>query len=45
MVDNVNIDDTVGMVVDALYDVIEQSEERGSGGRVRDGASAVGSRW
>ena len=27
VVDNVNIDDTVGMVVDALYDVIEQSEE------------------
>ena len=27
VVDNVNIDDTVGMVVDALYDVIEQGEE------------------
>lgn len=30
VVDNVNIDDTVGMVVDALYDVIERSEESGS---------------
>jgi 2-phosphoglycerate kinase len=30
VVDNVNIDDTVGVVVDALYDVIERSEERGS---------------
>jgi len=26
VVDNVNIDDTLGLVVDALYDVIEQSE-------------------
>jgi 2-phosphoglycerate kinase len=26
VVDNVNIDDTVGMVVDALYEVIEQAE-------------------
>jgi 2-phosphoglycerate kinase len=30
VVDNLNIDDTVGMVVDALYDVIEQSEESDS---------------
>jgi 2-phosphoglycerate kinase len=28
VVDNVNIDDTVGMVVDALYGVIEQAEVR-----------------
>jgi 2-phosphoglycerate kinase len=28
VVDNVNIDDTVGMVVDALYGVIEQTEVR-----------------
>lgn len=27
VVDNVSIDDTVGMVVDAVYDVIEKSEE------------------
>jgi 2-phosphoglycerate kinase len=27
VVDNVNIDNTVGMVVDALYDVIEESED------------------
>jgi 2-phosphoglycerate kinase len=33
VVDNVNIDDTVGMVVDALYDVIEKSEEAGSAGK------------
>jgi 2-phosphoglycerate kinase len=31
VVDNVSIDDTVGVVVDALYGVIEESEERGSG--------------
>jgi 2-phosphoglycerate kinase len=30
VVDNVHIDDTVGIVVDALYDVIEGNEERGS---------------
>lgn len=30
VVDNVNIDDTVGMVVDALYDVIEESEDSDS---------------
>jgi len=29
VVDNVNIDQTVGLVVDALYDVIERSEESG----------------
>ena len=29
VVDNVSIDDTVGMVVDALYAVIEEGEERG----------------
>ena len=29
VVDNVNIDDTVGMVVDALYGVIEQTEVHG----------------
>ncbi len=28
VVDNESIDDTVGLVVDALYDVIEQGEER-----------------
>jgi 2-phosphoglycerate kinase len=27
VVENISIDDTVGMVVDALYDVLEQSEE------------------
>jgi len=32
VVDNVNIDDTVGLVVDALYDVIEGSEESDSAG-------------
>jgi 2-phosphoglycerate kinase len=32
VVDNVNIDDTVGMVVDALYDVIEKSEEGADAG-------------
>ncbi len=31
VVDNVSIDDTVGMVVDALYGLIEQTEELGSG--------------
>lgn len=31
IVDNVSIDDTVGSVVDALYSVIEQNEELGSG--------------
>jgi hypothetical protein len=31
-VDNVSIDDTVGVVVDALYDVIEISEEERYGG-------------
>jgi 2-phosphoglycerate kinase len=31
VVDNVNIDDTVGLVVDALYDVIGQGEEGTSG--------------
>lgn len=31
VVDNVSIDDTVGVVVDALYDVIERSEEAESG--------------
>jgi 2-phosphoglycerate kinase len=31
VVDNVSIDDTVGMVVDALYDVIEQGEEATGG--------------
>jgi 2-phosphoglycerate kinase len=32
VVDNVNIDDTVGLVVDALHDVIEQSEGAGDAG-------------
>jgi 2-phosphoglycerate kinase len=32
VVDNVNIDDTVGVVVDALYDVIEKTEEGDSAG-------------
>ena len=32
MVDNVNIDDAVDLVVDALYDVIERSEEVGDAG-------------
>jgi len=31
VVDNVSIDDTVGTVVDALYDLIEETEERNSG--------------
>ena len=31
VVDNVSIDDTVGTVVDALYGLIEQTEELGSG--------------
>ena len=31
VVDNVSIDDTVGMVVDALYGLIEQTEELASG--------------
>jgi 2-phosphoglycerate kinase len=31
VVDNVSIDDTVGTIVDALYDSIEQTEVRGSG--------------
>jgi 2-phosphoglycerate kinase len=32
VVDNVSIDDTVGMVVDALYDVIEERVEAGNDG-------------
>lgn len=32
VVNNVNIDDTVDMVVDALYDAMEQSEEVGNAG-------------
>ena len=31
VVDNVSIDDTVGLVVDALYDLIEETEEQRSG--------------
>jgi 2-phosphoglycerate kinase len=31
VVDNVSIDDTVGTIVDALYDLIEQTEARSSG--------------
>jgi len=31
VVDNENIDDTVGLIVDALYDVIEQIEVRAGG--------------
>ena len=39
VVDNVNIDDTVGTVVDALYGVIEQTEVQ-AGERLRVAASA-----
>ena len=43
VVDNVNIDDTVGMVVDALYGVIEQTR-CSAGERLRGAASARVSR-
>ena len=43
VVDNVNIDDTVGTVVDALYGVIEQTEVR-AGEQLRVAAYARVSR-
>jgi 2-phosphoglycerate kinase len=33
VVNNTNIDDTLGLVVDALYHAIEQSEENGDAGQ------------